>query len=102
METLSISFERSLYQAVIRFKQDHTGVLEARTKLRKERCAKDAEGPVQNIQNHDGPQDPDVDDGRRDRRAGTIPHCPGGPSVHHGRADVRPLDQDGVSGWEKK
>lgn len=34
METLSISFERDLYRAVTRFKQTHTGVLEAMTKQR--------------------------------------------------------------------
>jgi hypothetical protein len=32
---LSISFERNLYRAVIRFKADHPGALEARTKQRK-------------------------------------------------------------------
>ena len=56
---LTISFERSLYQAVIRFKHDHAGVLETMTKQRKERCAKDAECPVQNIQDVPGSQDPD-------------------------------------------
>lgn len=33
---LSLAFERSLYQAVIRYKQDHPGELEAITKRRKE------------------------------------------------------------------
>lgn len=32
--TLSLTFERNLYRAVIRFKAEHPGVLEARTKLR--------------------------------------------------------------------
>ncbi len=31
---LPLTFERNLYRAVIRFKEDHPGVLEARTKLR--------------------------------------------------------------------
>lgn len=31
-----LTFERDLYRAVIRFKQDHPGVLEARTKERKQ------------------------------------------------------------------
>lgn len=34
---LPITFERTLYRAVIRYKQDHPGALEARTKQRKER-----------------------------------------------------------------
>lgn len=34
---LSISFERNLYRAVIRFKADHPGALEARTKERQEK-----------------------------------------------------------------
>ena len=33
---LNIAFERSLYQAVIRFKEEHPGELEARTKRRRE------------------------------------------------------------------
>ena len=33
---LSLTFERSLYRAVIRFKEEHPGVLEERTKQRKE------------------------------------------------------------------
>lgn len=31
---LPLTFERNLYRAVIRFKAEHPGVLEARTKLR--------------------------------------------------------------------
>ena len=38
METV-ISFERNLYRAVIRYKREHPGALEARTKQRKERNA---------------------------------------------------------------
>ncbi|MBQ5756031.1 MAG: hypothetical protein IIV88_02110 [Erysipelotrichaceae bacterium] len=34
---ISITFERTLYQAVIRFKKEHPGVLEARTKEREEK-----------------------------------------------------------------
>ena len=34
---LSLAFERTLYQAVIRYKLDHPGELEAITKRRKER-----------------------------------------------------------------
>jgi hypothetical protein len=34
---ISITFERTLYQAVIRFKQEHPGALEARTRQRNER-----------------------------------------------------------------
>lgn len=34
-----ISFERNLYRAVIRYKREHPGALEARTKQRKERNA---------------------------------------------------------------
>lgn len=37
MQELPISFERGLYQAVIRFKQSHPGVLEDRTRERKEK-----------------------------------------------------------------
>ena len=33
---VTITFERTLYQAVIRFKQEHPGVLEARTRQRNE------------------------------------------------------------------
>ena len=36
---LSISFERNLYRAVIRYKREHPGALEARTKQRNERNA---------------------------------------------------------------
>lgn len=36
MKELSLTFERSLYRAVIRFKQEHPGQLEAITKRRKE------------------------------------------------------------------
>lgn len=35
MSELPISFERDLYRAVIRYKQEHPGVLEARTLERK-------------------------------------------------------------------
>lgn len=45
MKELSLTFERSLYRAVIQFKQDHPGVLEAVTKQRKER-EKNHEGAV--------------------------------------------------------
>lgn len=34
---LSLTFERNLYRAVIQFKQDHPGVLEARTEERRKR-----------------------------------------------------------------
>jgi hypothetical protein len=34
---LPILFERNLYRAVIRFKQEHPGALEARTKAREEK-----------------------------------------------------------------
>ena len=34
---LPINFERSLYQAVIRFKNEHQDELDERTRLRKER-----------------------------------------------------------------
>lgn len=37
MHELPITFERTLYRAVIRYKQEHPGALEARTKERKER-----------------------------------------------------------------
>lgn len=37
MTDLSITFERSLYQAVIRFKAEHQDELDERTRLRKER-----------------------------------------------------------------
>ena len=37
MDGLPLSFERNLYQAVIRFKQLHPGELEARTRRRRER-----------------------------------------------------------------
>lgn len=37
MNELPITFERTLYRAVIRFKQEHPGALEARTQQRKER-----------------------------------------------------------------
>ena len=36
---LPLTFERNLYRAVIRFKQDHPGVLEARTEERRKRNA---------------------------------------------------------------
>ena len=34
---LPITFERTMYRAVIRYKQEHPGALEARTKERKEK-----------------------------------------------------------------
>lgn len=34
---LPLTFERTLYQAVIRYKQEHPGALEARTKERQEK-----------------------------------------------------------------
>ena len=34
---LPLTFERNLYRAVIQFKQDHPGVLEARTEERRKR-----------------------------------------------------------------
>lgn len=34
---LPIAFERSLYRAVIRFREEHPGVLEERTKQRQDR-----------------------------------------------------------------
>ena len=40
-QTLPFLFERSLYRAVIRFKQDHPGELEAITKRRKVRERKE-------------------------------------------------------------
>lgn len=43
MHELPIAFERTLYRTVIRFKQEHPGTLEARTKQRKEK-----EGEKQN------------------------------------------------------
>lgn len=39
MNSLPISFERDLFQAVARFKQEHPGTLEDRTRQRKEREA---------------------------------------------------------------
>ena len=36
MSEISITFERALYHAVIRYKREHPGALEARTKQRKE------------------------------------------------------------------
>lgn len=36
---LPLTFERTLYRAVIKFKQDHPGVLEARTEERRKRNA---------------------------------------------------------------
>ena len=40
-QTLPFLFERSLYQAVIRYKLDHPGELEALTKRRKEKAGKE-------------------------------------------------------------
>ena len=37
MHELPLTFERSLYQAVIRFKAEHQDELDERTRLRKER-----------------------------------------------------------------
>lgn len=39
---LSFKFERSLYQAVVRFKREHPGVLEEITRQRKAREAQEA------------------------------------------------------------
>ena len=41
MTDLPLNFERSLYQAVARFKAEHLEELEERTRLRKERERKD-------------------------------------------------------------
>ena len=41
MKDLSLTFERSLYQAVARYKAEHREELEERTRLRKERERKD-------------------------------------------------------------
>lgn len=43
---LPITFERTLYQAVIRYKQEHPGALEARTKQRKERERGETREPI--------------------------------------------------------
>lgn len=40
-QTLPFLFERTLYQAVIRYKLDHPGELEALTKRRKEKAGKE-------------------------------------------------------------
>lgn len=37
MSNMPLAFERSLYQAVIRFKNEHQDELDERTRLRKER-----------------------------------------------------------------
>ena len=37
MSNMPLAFERSLYQAVIRFKAEHQDELDERTRLRKER-----------------------------------------------------------------
>ena len=37
MSNMPLAFERSLYQAVIRFKTEHQDELDERTRLRKER-----------------------------------------------------------------
>ena len=37
MSNMPLAFERSLYQAVIRFKDEHQDELDERTRLRKER-----------------------------------------------------------------
>lgn len=45
MQNELLTFERSLYRAVIRFKEEHPGELEARTKRRREEShATDADG----------------------------------------------------------
>ena len=41
MKELSLTFERTLYQAVTRYKLDHPGELEAITKRRKEKAGKE-------------------------------------------------------------
>ena len=41
MKELSLIFERTLYQAVTRYKLDHPGELEALTKRRKEQAGKE-------------------------------------------------------------
>lgn len=43
---LPLTFERTLYRAVIQFKQDHPGMLEARTEERRKRNGKTARKPV--------------------------------------------------------
>lgn len=43
---LPINFERDLYRAVIRFKAEHPGVLEARTKEREEKERREPNGKV--------------------------------------------------------
>lgn len=48
MNEIRISFERSLYQAVARFKRENPGVLEARTKQRTERREKTDDGTGNN------------------------------------------------------
>lgn len=57
MQELPISFERGLYQAVIRFKQSHPGVLEDRTRERKEKewkaCRTVAKGGAENDHHRD-------------------------------------------------
>ena len=40
-QPLSLTFERTLYQAVTRYKLDHPGELEALTKRRKEKAGKE-------------------------------------------------------------
>jgi hypothetical protein len=55
---LSLTFERGLYQAVARFKREHPGMLEARTKRREE---SDAEKK----QSRGGPDRPEVREGCR-------------------------------------
>ena len=51
---LTLSFERDLFQAVARFKQEHPGVLEDRTRQRKEREAHEA----QMVRGSQGPHTP--------------------------------------------
>jgi len=41
---LPLTFERNLYRAVIRYKQEHPGVLEAMTEQRKSKCEADQNG----------------------------------------------------------
>lgn len=52
MQNELLTFERSLYRAVVRFKQEHPGVLEARTEERRQRremCANRSKAPEQRL-----------------------------------------------------
>lgn len=44
--TLSLTFERNLYRAVIRFKAEHPGVLEARTEERRKESWQDGKSTL--------------------------------------------------------